>query len=634
MSNVNFLEKLLNGAEVEWMRLGEVVYFDKRFQGVETDLQKKILSFKHVLASKLKEISINSGNVRLLSTGKFIGFTSKELAGENLNFGEVVTFPSGGSADIKYYNGFFVDSGNILCQSQDISKYSLKYIYYFLLNQNEVIQNLYRGSGVKHPEMAQILNFPIPVPCPSNPKRSLEIQAEIVRILDKFTELTAELTAELTTELTARQKQYEYYREQLLTFKEGEVEWKKLGEVCGFKNGFAFKSSLFKESGLPIIRITNVDGKKINLSDVKYFNQTDYNENITLYEVIYGDILIAMSGATTGKIGFYDHETTAYLNQRVGKFLPKKGILNNRYLYHYLISQVDYIYVMAGGGAQPNLSSNILMDKLPIPVPCPSNPKRSLEIQAEIVRILDKFTELTAELTTELTARKKQYAYYREQLLTFKEGEVEWKKLGELAELKRGRVMSKEYLVDNAGGYPVFSSQTANNGMIGSIETFDFDGEFISWTTDGVNAGTVFHRTGKFSVTNVCGLIKINDESRLNYKFLFYWLSIEAQKYVYFGMGNPKLMSHQVEKIPIPIPCPSNPKRSLEIQAEIVRILDKFTELTTELTAELTTELTARQKQYAYYREQLLTFKEGKFCYCKLDRLSNKNITRKLARHK
>ncbi|WP_265723891.1 restriction endonuclease subunit S, partial [Providencia rustigianii] len=137
--------------------------------------------------------------------------------------------------------------------------------------------------------------------------------------------------------------------------------------------------------------------------------------------------------------------------------------------------------------------------------------------------------------------------------------EVEWNQLGELSALRRGRVMSKGYFVDNIGDYPVYSSQTANDGKIGSIDTFDFDGEFISWTTDGANAGTVFYRTGKFSITNVCGLIKIKNESLLNYKYLFYWLTIEAKKHVYSGMGNPKLMSHQVEKIPVPIPCPDNP---------------------------------------------------------------------------
>ena len=191
---------------------------------------------------------------------------------------------------------------------------------------------------------------------------------------------------------------------------------------------------------------------------------------------------------------------------------------------------------------------------------------------------------------------------YMEKLLDG--AKVEWRPLGEVTILRRGRVMSKGYLVDNAGSYPVYSSQTANGGTIGKINTFDFNDEFISWTTDGANAGTVFYRTGKFSITNVCGLIKINDKMKLNYKFLFYWLSIEAQKHVYFGMGNPKLMNHQVEKILVPIPCPDNPEKSLAIQAGIVRILDTFTELNAELNAELS----ARKKQYRYYRDQLLAF--------------------------
>ncbi|MDK7254853.1 restriction endonuclease subunit S [Haemophilus sp. UMB1048] len=175
--------------------------------------------------------------------------------------------------------------------------------------------------------------------------------------------------------------------------------------------------------------------------------------------------------------------------------------------------------------------------------------------------------------------------------------EVEWKPLIKVASLTRGRVISKEYLADNVGDYPVYSSQTVNNGEIGKINSFDFDGEFVSWTTDGANAGTVFYRSGKFSITNVCGLIKIQNNLELNYKFLFYWLSIEAKNHVYSGMGNPKLMSHQMEKILIPIP-------PLSVQTKIVKILDALTALTSELTSELT----LRRKQYEYYREKLLSF--------------------------
>lgn len=177
--------------------------------------------------------------------------------------------------------------------------------------------------------------------------------------------------------------------------------------------------------------------------------------------------------------------------------------------------------------------------------------------------------------------------------------EVEWKPLGEVCDLKRGRVISKQYLAERSGQYPVYSSQTANQGKIGTLDTYDFDGEFINWTTDGANAGTVFYRNGKFSLTNVSGLINVINNSVLNCKYLFYWLTIEAKYHVYTGMGNPKLMSHQVKAIPIPIP-------PVSVQKEIVRILDAFTAHTAELTAELN----ERKKQYNYYRDKLLTFSD------------------------
>ena len=175
---------------------------------------------------------------------------------------------------------------------------------------------------------------------------------------------------------------------------------------------------------------------------------------------------------------------------------------------------------------------------------------------------------------------------------------VEYKKLGDVCELSRGKVYSKTYIVENAGEYPVYSSQTANNGELGRISTFDYDGEYLTWTTDGAYAGTIFHRKGKFSITNVCGLIsmKITD---LSIRFLYYWLSIKAKEHVYSGMGNPKLMSNQMIPIEVPIP-------PLKVQEEIVKILDRFAEYAAELQAELQ----ARQEQYEYYRNKLLSFSD------------------------
>lgn len=163
---------------------------------------------------------------------------------------------------------------------------------------------------------------------------------------------------------------------------------------------------------------------------------------------------------------------------------------------------------------------------------------------------------------------------------------VEYKTLGKICNISRGRVISKDYIRNNIGQFPVYSSQTENNGELGKIVTYDFDGEYLTWTTDGANAGSVFYRNGKFSITNVCGLIEVKNEL-VNTKYLYYALTIETPKYVNSGMGNPKLMSNVIVKVKIPVP-------PLEVQCEIVRILDKFTLLT------------ARRKQYEYYFIKIL----------------------------
>ncbi|WP_367751448.1 restriction endonuclease subunit S, partial [Helicobacter pylori] len=174
---------------------------------------------------------------------------------------------------------------------------------------------------------------------------------------------------------------------------------------------------------------------------------------------------------------------------------------------------------------------------------------------------------------------------------------VEFKKIGEICLIKRGRVIAKKILQEN-GKYPVYSSQTLNNGILGFIDTYDFDGEFLTWTTDGAYAGSVFYRNGRFSITNVCGLLQVIQDNILH-KYLYYILQITAPLHVSSGMGNPKLMSAIMQQLEVPIP-------PLEIQQEIVKILDAFTELNTELN----TELKARKKQYEYYQNMLLDFND------------------------
>lgn len=158
-------------------KLWELTYWDKRFNGVDKSKQKKILPFKHVSAEKLKSICVRGGTIKLLATGKFDGYTTKDLAQDDVNCGEVLTLPSGGTAAIKYFNGTFVDSGNIIAQTSDAEQYCLKFIYYYLMCINNVIAKEYRGTSIKHPYMPAILELSIPVP-------SLSEQQQIVKKLD------------------------------------------------------------------------------------------------------------------------------------------------------------------------------------------------------------------------------------------------------------------------------------------------------------------------------------------------------------------------------------------------------------------------------------------------------------------
>lgn len=373
------------------------------------------------------------------------------------------------------------------------------------------------------------------------------------------------------------------------------VEYKKLGEVCDFVNGFAFKSSLFREEGDRIIRITNIDGTNVNIDDVKYFWKTDYKNDLQSFIIKRGDILIAMSGATTGKIGYYNYDVDSYLNQRVGKFVPVKHKLDTRFLYHILRDKTEYLYVLAGGGAQPNLSSTKLMDTLEIPVP-------PLPIQEEIVRILDHFTELTAELQAELQARQEQYEYYRNKLLTFTKigrgtQSVTWMKMSEIAEISSGKNRNK----NDIGTYPVYGS----TGIIAYSENFIYATPQILIARVGANAGFVHIAIGKYDVSDNTLILSIKDRNKYYFKYIYYLLSNMQLNKLAKGGGQPLVTATDIKKLLVPIPSPDK-------QQHIVEILDKFETLVNDLTQGLPAEIAAVQEQYEYYRNKLLTFNQIK----------------------
>lgn len=238
-----------------------------------------------------------------------------------------------------------------------------------------------------------------------------------------------------------------------------------------------------------------------------------------------------------------------------------------------------------------------------IPIPCPDNPKKSLEIQAEIVRILDAMTAHTAELTAELTARKKQYNYYRDKLLSFEDGEVEWKNLGDLAEnldSKRKPITSG---LREAGSIPYYG----DSGIVDYVKDYIFDGDYLLVSEDGANllarnTPIAFSISGKSWVNNHAHVLKFDTYAERRY-IEYYLNSIDLKPYI-SGAAQPKLNKKNLEGILIPNPALNEKER-------IVALLDKFDALTASITEGLPREIELRQKQYAYYRDLLLSFPQA-----------------------
>lgn len=153
----------------------------------------------------------------------------------------------------------------------------------------------------------------------------------------------------------------------------------KLGDVCLFKNGYAFKREDFTEEGVPLVRISNIKDNKIDLSTCKYIQSSIIDDKFTVKK---GDLLIAMSGATTGKMGLYDLEEIAYLNQRVGNVrIVDLEVLLPEYRDYYMMAISSKILELAYGGAQPNISAQII-EAMALPLP-PINEQKRIVSQIE-----------------------------------------------------------------------------------------------------------------------------------------------------------------------------------------------------------------------------------------------------------
>ncbi|WP_458305830.1 restriction endonuclease subunit S [Campylobacter coli] len=186
-------------------------------------------------------------------------------------------------------------------------------------------------------------------------------------------------------------------------------EVKKLGDIVKLKNGFAFKSNLFCDIGIPIIRIKNIQNENIVLDDLVFCNPNDYKNNLDNYLIQKNDILIAMSGATTGKIGLYNLNNKAYLNQRVGLLRINNDILR-KYIFWFLYCNSEQNLTNALGAAQPNLSTEQIHN---IQIPLPKDTKE----QERIVGILDELSSHVKNLKQNYQAQIKNLQELKNSLL-------------------------------------------------------------------------------------------------------------------------------------------------------------------------------------------------------------------------
>ena len=393
-----YIERLLEGEEVQWKTLGEVcdILRGKRVTKKELSDEGKYAVFQN---SMIPLGHYHKSNVSGDTTFVICAGSAGEIGYSKEDFW---------AADDVYY---------FACPNHIISKY----LYYFLCTkQSQILQQVRKASIPRLSKQSlEKLLFPLP---------PLRVQARIVEILDKFTQLEAELESELE----ARKKQYAYYRDQLLNFSQCpplnvNIEWKTLGEVChivgriGFR-GYTRNDIVERGEGAISISPTNIINQHLNLSAEinTYISWEKYDESPEI-KIEIGDIVLVKTGSTVGK--------TAIVRELIEKATinPQMVVLKEiqcspAYLSHYINTPYFQLKLksLCGQGSVPNISQTKL-STIPIPLP-------PLSEQRRIVDILDRFDTLTNSISEglpkEIALRRKQYEYYRDALLNFPRAEV------------------------------------------------------------------------------------------------------------------------------------------------------------------------------------------------------------------
>ena len=400
MSEMSYLEKLLDGVKVEWLPLGEITKYEQ--------------PTKYLVKAKDYH---DTYTIPVLTAGKtfILGYTNETHGIYQASKAPVIIFDDFTTANKWVDFDFKAKSSAMkMVTSCDDNKTLLKYVYYWL----NTLPSEFAEGDHKRQWISNYSQKKIPIPCPGNPEKSLAIQSEIVRILDKFTALTAELTAELNM----RKKQYNYYRDRLLSFDEGEVEWKALGEVGHIVTGRTPKSSDKSAWGDDVDFVTPSDIKNgmRNITCPSRRLSAEGAASMPKVRIPRGSLLVTCIGADMGKTVINANDCIP--NQQINAITLSDDSVQVGYLFHILTAMRETLRRQGelGGGTMPLINKS---DFSKIVVPIPSH-----EEQNRIAKILDKFDTLTNSITEglprEIELRQKQYEYYRDLLFSFPKPET------------------------------------------------------------------------------------------------------------------------------------------------------------------------------------------------------------------
>ena len=528
----------------------------------------------------------------------------------------------------------------LMVKEQYKNNYDPKFLYYYCFKLDEYCKECLNQGNFASVDMKKFARFRFP-------QLPIEIQHEITRILDSYTENAAELQRQLTLEVAARKNQYGYYRDKLVSF-DITVSKKKIGEITRVFSAARVHKNEWTQEGVPFYRSSDVVSKfnGVENSRGKVYISFDLYQRLSAKsgKIMKDDILIT-GGGTIGIPYIVPSNEPLYVKDADLLCIKKSKEFNSRFLYHYFLSTEFRKYLK-------NITHNATIAHYTIsqiedtPVPLPP-----LDVQSRIVNVLDNFEKICSDLNiglpAEIEARQKQYEYYRDKLLTFAEtgntilsraeqsraliklvqyayGCV-WLELGDvIVSLNTGLNPRKFFKLntEDATNYYITIREMKDGKIVPSEKTDRMNDEARKLCNNRSNlevGDVLFSGTGTIGETAVIekepcnwnikeGVYAIKpNQTMIQPMYLRYILMTDFIKKEYMkkaaGGTVQSVPMGELKKIRIPVP-------SLQEQSRIVEVLKKLDDLCNGLTNGLPAEIEARQKQYEYYRDKLLSFKE------------------------